>query len=293
MFQVAPPMLAAVSARRSACIGAIRFAIAPYLTTTSSLSITIWFQNLVVIHACRRSTRCHLRRARRSDPAGDPCAAGARRSVGDRARRALRHEPAGDLQASQGPRARRTGHAGRDAQRRPCRLEAEPLAEATAWLERYRQAWEANFRRLDNLLDELKHERQTPGDPREATVTFGSRPPKKAEGPCRVAAQMIVLWSTTVEQGVRHDLDHAHREHGRVAGHNAGRPRDRHDPHLRRQRELVFEAWTRPALVRRWLLGPSGWSMPVCEIDLRIGGRYQFVWRRDPTARDGHGWRLS
>src|SRR6476646_6957595 len=40
---------------------------------------------------------------------------------------------------------------GRDAQRRPCRLEAQPLATATAWLERYRQAWEANFRRLDNL----------------------------------------------------------------------------------------------------------------------------------------------
>ena len=45
---------------------------------------------------------------------------------------------------------------GRDAQRRPCRLEARPLAEVTEWLEGYRQFWEANFQRLDALLDDLK-----------------------------------------------------------------------------------------------------------------------------------------
>jgi DNA-binding transcriptional ArsR family regulator len=45
---------------------------------------------------------------------------------------------------------------GRDAQRRPSRLEAKPLAEATAWLERYRQFWDANFQHLDTLLEELK-----------------------------------------------------------------------------------------------------------------------------------------
>lgn len=45
---------------------------------------------------------------------------------------------------------------GRDAQRRPRRLEAKPLAEANGWLERYRQFWEQNFQRLDALLDELK-----------------------------------------------------------------------------------------------------------------------------------------
>jgi DNA-binding transcriptional ArsR family regulator len=44
----------------------------------------------------------------------------------------------------------------RDAQRRPRRLEAKPLAQATEWLERYRQFWEGNFQRLDALLDELK-----------------------------------------------------------------------------------------------------------------------------------------
>jgi len=45
---------------------------------------------------------------------------------------------------------------GRDAQRRPVRLEARPLAEATEWLEEYRKLWELNFQRLDALLDELK-----------------------------------------------------------------------------------------------------------------------------------------
>jgi DNA-binding transcriptional ArsR family regulator len=45
---------------------------------------------------------------------------------------------------------------GRDAQRRPRRLEAKPLAEATEWLERYREHWEANYQLLDVLLEELK-----------------------------------------------------------------------------------------------------------------------------------------
>ena len=46
----------------------------------------------------------------------------------------------------------------RDGQRRPCRLEARPLAEATAWLAGYRQFWEGRFQRLDALLDEMKSE---------------------------------------------------------------------------------------------------------------------------------------
>ena len=45
---------------------------------------------------------------------------------------------------------------GRDAQRRPRRLEAKPLAEATEWLARYRRFWEGNFQRLDGLLEELQ-----------------------------------------------------------------------------------------------------------------------------------------
>jgi DNA-binding transcriptional ArsR family regulator len=45
---------------------------------------------------------------------------------------------------------------GQDAQRRPRKIEAKPLAEASAWLERYRKIWEANFERLDDLLKELQ-----------------------------------------------------------------------------------------------------------------------------------------
>jgi DNA-binding transcriptional ArsR family regulator len=45
---------------------------------------------------------------------------------------------------------------GRDAQRRPCRLEARPLKAAIDWLENYRDFWEESFQRLDSLLDELK-----------------------------------------------------------------------------------------------------------------------------------------
>ena len=49
-------------------------------------------------------------------------------------------------------------------------------------------------------------------------------------------------------------------------------------------RRLVFDAFTKPELVQRWLLGPDGWSMPVCEIDLRVGGGYRYVWRKDQTG---------
>lgn len=51
-------------------------------------------------------------------------------------------------------------------------------------------------------------------------------------------------------------------------------------------RKLVFDAFTKPELVRRWLLGPPGWSMPVCEIDLRVGGEYRWVWKRDSDGAE-------
>jgi uncharacterized protein YndB with AHSA1/START domain len=44
-------------------------------------------------------------------------------------------------------------------------------------------------------------------------------------------------------------------------------------------RTLVWEAHTSPEHVPQWMLGPEGWTMPVCEIDLRPGGAYRFVWR--------------
>ena len=41
---------------------------------------------------------------------------------------------------------------------------------------------------------------------------------------------------------------------------------------------LVFECHTRPDLLKRWLLGPDGWTMPVCEVDLKVGGAYRYQW---------------
>jgi uncharacterized protein YndB with AHSA1/START domain len=55
-------------------------------------------------------------------------------------------------------------------------------------------------------------------------------------------------------------------------------------------RSLVWEAWTNPEHVPQWLLGPEGWTMPVCEIDLRPGGEWHFAWRRtDGTEMEMRG----
>ena len=54
-------------------------------------------------------------------------------------------------------------------------------------------------------------------------------------------------------------------------------------------RHLVFEACSQPELVRQWLLGPEGWSMPVCEIDMHVGGRYRYVWRHGDGREMGMG----
>jgi len=51
-------------------------------------------------------------------------------------------------------------------------------------------------------------------------------------------------------------------------------------------RNLVFEAFTKPELIKRWLLGPDGWSMLVCEVDLKVGGKYRYVWRRDSDGTE-------
>ena len=55
---------------------------------------------------------------------------------------------------------------------------------------------------------------------------------------------------------------------------------------FRAARPLVYRAYTEPALVQRWLLGPPGWSMPVCEMDVRVGGRYRWRWRSDKDASE-------
>jgi uncharacterized protein YndB with AHSA1/START domain len=54
-------------------------------------------------------------------------------------------------------------------------------------------------------------------------------------------------------------------------------------------RDLVFDAYTKPDLVKRWLGVHGGWSWAVCEIDLRVGGRYRYVWRGPNGEEMGMG----
>ncbi|MBN1240089.1 MAG: SRPBCC family protein [Gammaproteobacteria bacterium] len=51
-------------------------------------------------------------------------------------------------------------------------------------------------------------------------------------------------------------------------------------------RELVFRAYTTPALMQRWLLGYPGWTMPVCEMDVRVGGKFRWRWRNDKDGSE-------
>jgi uncharacterized protein YndB with AHSA1/START domain len=51
-------------------------------------------------------------------------------------------------------------------------------------------------------------------------------------------------------------------------------------------RQLVYDAHTKPELVKRWMLGPDGWSMPVCEMDVRVGGKYRWRWRSDENGKE-------
>src|SRR5258708_40016168 len=53
---------------------------------------------------------------------------------------------------------------------------------------------------------------------------------------------------------------------------------------FRAPRRMVFDAYTKPELVRRWLGVGGGWSLVVCEIDLKVGGKYRYVWRNTNSA---------
>lgn len=60
---------------------------------------------------------------------------------------------------------------------------------------------------------------------------------------------------------------------------------------FRAPRARVYEAYTKPELLRKWLLGPDGWTMPVCDMDVRKGGKYRWEWlSEDGQQRFGfHG----
>jgi uncharacterized protein YndB with AHSA1/START domain len=54
-------------------------------------------------------------------------------------------------------------------------------------------------------------------------------------------------------------------------------------------RNLVFDAWTKPALLKRWLGVFGGWKFAVCEVDLKVGGKYRYVWRGADGKEMGMG----
>jgi uncharacterized protein YndB with AHSA1/START domain len=54
-------------------------------------------------------------------------------------------------------------------------------------------------------------------------------------------------------------------------------------------RKMVFDAWTKPELLKRWLAGPVGWTMTVCEIDLKVGGSYRYEWTHENGSQMGMG----
>ena len=54
-------------------------------------------------------------------------------------------------------------------------------------------------------------------------------------------------------------------------------------------RDLVFEAYTNPQMVKQWLFGPEEWRMVVCEIDFKVGGKFRFVWRHKEKGDMGMG----
>jgi len=56
---------------------------------------------------------------------------------------------------------------------------------------------------------------------------------------------------------------------------------------FRAPRSAVYDAWTKPELMTRWLLGPPGWTMPVCEMDVRVGGKFRWRWRNEAGAEFG------
>jgi uncharacterized protein YndB with AHSA1/START domain/DNA-binding transcriptional ArsR family regulator len=150
---------------------------------------------------------------------------------------------------------------GRDAQRRPRRLEAKPLAQATEWLEHYRQFWEATYLQLDSLLDELKT--LNPKEKHESQLQAKSEPNQLRRSTMTPTGTMQLSTPTDREIVVTRVF-------------NA-------------PRTIVFDAFTKPELLKRWLFGPGGWTLEVCEVDLRVGGAYRYVWRNSNGVEMGMG----
>ena len=203
----------------------------------------------------RRSRRSPIPRGARSSP-GSPT--GRRRST-ELAEPFAMSQP-GDLQAPQGARARRAGLAagvtrsgGRAGSRPPAARGGDRVARALP------AVLGGPLPALDELLEELKQ-------------------PEAARARNEHEAD---------RRGARAGRGDGMKNAGHAEGHDA--PRISEIAMSRvfdAPRRLVFDAYTKPELLKRWLFGPDGWSLAVCEVDLRVGGRYRYVWRRLETGTE-------
>ena len=120
---------------------------------------------------------------------------------------------------------------------RTCKLGLRQLEEEAAWIERYRQLWDARFDELDKVVEELKRKERSMDARRESDPT-----PMKNR--------------TTVERKSDREL---------VVTRTVNGPA-----------RIVFEAWTKPELFKQWWVPKSiGMSLLSCEMDVRTGGRYR------------------
>src|SRR6185503_2567839 len=192
----------------------------------------------------------HLRRPRRSHAAGHPGPAGLGRGLGHGPGPALRHEPARGLQAPQGAGARGAGRA------RAGRPAPSPPP---------RRGPPGGGHGVAGGVPPLL------GAPLRAP---GRRPPGDEDA--RRARQEDAQGGSMSNAATL-----------KVA------PKDDREIVVTREfdapRALVYDAHTKPELLKRWLLGPDGWSLVVCDMDLRVGGAYRWVWRNASGKEMGLG----
>ena len=122
---------------------------------------------------------------------------------------------------------------------RTCKLGPRRLEEEAAWIEGYRQLWDARFDELDNVVEEMKRK-------------------EKVDGHTSEAEPAVTKNRTTVERTSEREL---------VVTRTVNGPA-----------RLVFEAWTKPELFRQWWVPKSlGMSLLSCDMDVRVGGKYRLV----------------
>src|SRR4029079_14948041 len=164
---------------------------------------------------------------------------------------AVRDEPAGDLEAPQGAGARGSGV----AEPRCATAPGPPRSGAAGRRDRLAAVVSTV---LGGALLEARHAA------------------RRAQGRWRAAQTSAQRISIMTMSSTLHITTPSDREIAMTRVFDAPRAR-------------VFDTFTKPELVRRWLTGPDGWAFAVCDIDLRAGGKYRYVWRKAGVPDMGMG----